>query len=105
VPWISFSQGEIQLNIISNSSRDVSAKECLEIGLANYIAASGETALSKSMDIARSLSSHPQQNLRNDRLSVYANYDWPTMLKKELQYGMDTLMEDLPRVKNFNAKL
>jgi hypothetical protein len=65
----------------------------------------GETALTKAMEIAKLLCSHPQRNLRNDRLSVYANYDWPGMLKKELQYGLDTLREELPQVKKFSAKL
>jgi enoyl-CoA hydratase len=83
----------------------VAAKECLEIGLANYLASPSQTALSKALDIAKLLSSHPQQNLRNDRLSVYTNYDWPTMLRKELRYGMDTLTAELPQVKKFSSKL
>lgn len=86
-------------------SRDVCAKECIEIGLANYMASSEETALSRAMEVAKLLCSHPQRNLRNDRLSIYANYDWPTMLRKELHYGMDTLLEELPQVKKFGAKL
>jgi hypothetical protein len=67
----------------------------LEIGLANYMAPPGETALS----------SHPQRNLRNDRLSVYTNYDWPTMLKTELKYGLDTLAFPLDEVAKFSSKL
>jgi len=90
---------------ISYISRDVPAKECLEIGLANYMAPPGETALSKALEIANLLSSHPQRNLRNDRLSVYANYDWPTMLKTELKYGLDTLSFPLDQVAKFSSKL
>jgi len=89
----------------SYTSRDVPAKECLEIGLANYMAPPGETALSKALEIAKLLSSHPQRNLRNDRLSVYTNYDWPTMLKTELKYGLDTLSFPLDQVAKFSSKL
>lgn len=90
---------------ISYASRDVPAKECLEIGLANYMASPGETALSKALEIAKLLSSHPQKNLRNDRLSVYTNYDWPAMLTTELKYGLDTLTFELPQVAKFGSKL
>jgi enoyl-CoA hydratase/carnithine racemase len=106
VLWISSLLGTTLANYdFSHKSRDVLAKECLDIGLANYMAAPGETALSKAMEIAKLLCSHPQRNLRNDRLSVYATYDWPSMLRTEVRYGTDTLMEELPRVKKFNAKL
>ena len=81
------------------------AKESLEIGLANYLASLGDTALSKAIEIGKLLCSHPQRNLRNDRLSVYANYDWPSMLKKEMQYGLDTLTAELPLVQKFGSKL
>jgi len=86
-------------------SRDVPANEAVEIGLANYMASPGQTALSKAFEIAKLLCSHPQQNLRNDRLSVLANYDWPGMLTKELGYGLETLKYPLPHVKRFVAKL
>jgi hypothetical protein len=69
------------------------------------VAPEGKTALSKAIEIAKLLCSHPQQNLRNDRLAVYANYDWPTMLKTELKYGLDTLKEGLPEVQKFASKL
>jgi enoyl-CoA hydratase len=62
-------------------------------------------SLSKAMEVAKLICSHPQQNLRNDRLSVYAQNDWPKMLKTELQYGLDTLSSELPEVKKFNSKL
>src|SRR5438876_7437988 len=94
-----------QNGLLYLNSRDVPAKECIEIGLANYMASPEETSLSKAMEIAKLLCTYPQRNLRNDRLSVYANYDWPTMLRKELQYGMDTLTAELLQVKKFSAKL
>ena len=81
------------------------ANEAVDIGLANYMASPGETALSKAFEIAKLLCSHPQRNLRNDRLSVLANYDWPRMLTTELGYGLDTLKHSLPHVKRFVAKL
>ena len=81
------------------------ANEALEIGLANYMASPGETALSKALDVAKLLCSHPQRNLRNDRLSVLASYDWPEMMSSELGYGMDTLKHPLAEVKKFAAKL
>jgi enoyl-CoA hydratase len=86
-------------------SRDVYANEAFEIGLANYMALPGQTALSKALEVAKLLCSHPQQNLRNDRLSLLANYDWPGMLTKELEYGLDTLKNPLPQVKKFTSKL
>lgn len=100
-----YHSNRVHTSKISHSSRDVPAKECLEIGLANYMAPPGETALSKALEIAKLLSSHPQRNLRNDRLSVYTNYDWPTMLKTELKYGLDTLSFPLDQVAKFSSKL
>jgi enoyl-CoA hydratase/carnithine racemase len=107
VVWISSLQGTIpaKYSFLTHKRRDIPAKECFDIGLANYMATPGETAFSKAMEIAKLLCSHPQRNLRNDRLSVYATYDWSSMLKTELQYGMDTLIDGLPQVKKFNAKL
>ena len=61
--------------------------------------------LSKALAVANLLASHPQRNLRNDRKSVYANYDWPSMFKTELQFGIDTLSEELPQVRKFSSKL
>jgi enoyl-CoA hydratase/carnithine racemase len=85
--------------------RDVPAKECLEIGLANYMAPPGTIALSEALKVAEKLCSHPQRNLRNDRLSVLTNYDWERMLKTEIQYGTDTLKHSLPQVQKFSSKL
>lgn len=93
------------IRIILTLSRDVPAKECVEIGLANYMAPPGETALTKALEIAKLLSTHPQRNMRNDRLSVYNSYDWPAMLKTELKYGLETLTFELPQVAKFGAKL
>jgi hypothetical protein len=83
----------------------VPAKEAVEIGLANYIASPGQTALSKALEVAKLLSSHPQRNMCNDRLSVLASYDWPGMMNKELGYGLDTLKHPLEQVKKFASKL
>jgi hypothetical protein len=69
------------------------------------MAAGKGNALAKAIEVAKLLCSHPQRNLRNDRMSVYKNYDWPKMLKTELKYGLDTLSEDLPQVKKFSSKL
>jgi enoyl-CoA hydratase len=105
VLWISFLPGNQSVRNTSDDSRDVPAKECIDIGLANYMTSQKETALSKAIDIAKLLCSHPQCNLRNDRMSMYANYEWSRMLKTELKYGMDTLAEDLPEVRKFSSKL
>lgn len=69
------------------------------------MAAPGKDALSKAIEMAKLLCSHPQQNLRNDRLAVYSNYDWLKMLKTELQYGLGTLKNALPQVQKFVSKL
>jgi len=65
----------------------------------------GTTALSKALKVAEQLCSHPQRNLRNDRLSLLSNYDWQEMLKTELQFGLDTLRHPLTQVQKFNSKL
>jgi enoyl-CoA hydratase len=95
----------MMISILLTIRRDVTANEALGIGLANYMAPPSSDSLSKAMEVAKLISSHPQQNLRNDRLSVYAQYDWPTMLKSELHYGLDTLSSELPQVKKFSSKL
>jgi hypothetical protein len=77
----------------------------VNIGLANYMALPGTDSLSKALEVAKLLSSHPQRNLRNDRLSVYLQYDWPKMMKTEVDYGRDTLSAELPQVKKFSSKL
>jgi hypothetical protein len=69
------------------------------------MAGHGQTALEKAMEVAKLLASFPQTNLRNDRLSVYANYDWGRMLKTETDYGIDTLKWKMPEVKKFISKL
>jgi enoyl-CoA hydratase/carnithine racemase len=97
--------GYISQLYLTYSRRDVSAKESLEIGLANYMAPHGQTSLSKAISVAKLISSHPQHNLRNDRLSVLTSFDWSEMLKTELQYGINTLREPLPLVQRFKSKL
>ena len=69
------------------------------------MASERESALSKALEIAKLLASHPQRNLRNDRMSVYSNYNWSAMLKTEVKYGMETLAFDLPQVQKFSSKL
>ncbi|KAL1916905.1 uncharacterized protein VTP21DRAFT_5102 [Calcarisporiella thermophila] len=89
------------------TGRLISAKEALDIGLVNRIAAStsrnlpdslplelrNSLSLRSAFDLALLLSSHPQTCLRNDRLSVYRAYGKEELeaLKIEFEHGMNTL--------------
>jgi enoyl-CoA hydratase len=58
------------------TGRKVDAKECHEIGLANYLCEDGE-ALESALEIARQLARFPQACMRADRLSALKQWSKP----------------------------
>ena len=74
------------------TGRPVDAKEAFQIGLANRVVAEGQV-LEESKKLAKQLAAFPQTCMRNDRLSVYQQWDkdLPAALKHEFQLGMQTV--------------
>jgi enoyl-CoA hydratase len=56
------------------TGRPIAMDEAFRIGLVNEVTADGE-ALTRATELARSLAGFPQTAMRNDRLSVYEQYD------------------------------
>lgn len=74
------------------TGRLVDHSEAMQIGLANYIAKPGQSALSKALDVAKLLCSHPQECMRNDRLSAMGDPEEERQaLAREFEYGMKSL--------------
>jgi enoyl-CoA hydratase len=74
------------------TGRPVSAREALEIGLANRVVPDGQ-ALAAALELAKQISAFPQLCLRNDRLSALAQWslDWDEAQAAEVRFGMETL--------------
>ncbi len=74
------------------TGRAVHADEALRLGLVTRIVPSG-TARDAAVALATELAALPQVCLRNDRASVYAQWDLdlPTALHREAELGIDTL--------------
>ncbi len=74
------------------TGRGVGAAEALAMGLANRVVPDGG-ALAAALDLARTLAEHPQECLRNDRASVYAQQGFGVReaLAAEFGYGRATL--------------
>ncbi len=74
------------------TGRPVSAKEALEIGLANRIVRRG-TARPAADALARELAALPQICLRSDRLSAYEQWDLPfeEAMRNEFRRGLEVL--------------
>ena len=74
------------------TGRPVGGKEAFDIGLANRLVKEG-AALSAASQLAQQLCAFPQLCMRNDRLSVYEqwNQDIPTALLNEFRKGMQTI--------------
>ena len=74
------------------TGRPIYPKEALEFGLANRIAPKGKT-LEISIEIARNLIKFPQECLKNDRMSVYENFNLnqKEAIKNEFIFGLKTL--------------
>ena len=56
------------------TGRQIAMDEALRIGLVNEVTGDG-AALGRAIELARLLTSFPQTAMRNDRLSVYEQYD------------------------------
>ncbi|RPH44436.1 MAG: crotonase/enoyl-CoA hydratase family protein [Burkholderiales bacterium] len=56
------------------TGRPIAMDEALRIGLVNEVTADGH-ALARALELARLLTGFPQAAMRNDRLSVYEQYD------------------------------
>jgi len=71
------------------TGRLVPGKEALQIGLAQYIAKDGETALQKALEIAALLCSHPQECMRIDRMNALraCEQDEKLSLAREFEPG------------------
>jgi enoyl-CoA hydratase len=74
------------------TGRAVGADEALRLGLANRVVPAG-TARDASVRLATDLAGLPQVCLRNDRASVYAQWDLPLdeALREESRLGFETL--------------
>ena len=74
------------------TGRPVNAEEALQIGLANRLAAPGG-ALEEALTLARELSRLPQTCMRNDRLSMLAQWslDEDSAIAHEMKLGLATI--------------
>lgn len=70
------------------TGRPVSAEEALSMGLYNRVVEPG-TALDAALDLARLISSFPQECMRGDRLSAYEQWDltWEEAVANEFRHG------------------
>jgi enoyl-CoA hydratase len=76
------------------TGREVKSEEALRIGLLNRLAPAGSTALEEAMKLAEDISRHPQQCMRNDRLSALSQWNQPTLkaaLEEERRLGLETV--------------
>ena len=74
------------------TGRPVDAAESAQIGLANRVVPSGQ-ALAASLQLAEELAQFPQTCMRNDRLSMLAQWgmDHDTALRSETRIGFGTI--------------
>jgi enoyl-CoA hydratase len=74
------------------TGRPVAADEALSLGLANRVVPAGQ-ALAAAQELAAQIAAHPQQCMRNDRASLYAQHDLPLRdaLAQEFALGMQTI--------------
>lgn len=75
------------------TGRPVAAEEAYTMGLVNRVAEPGE-ALAMSIKLAEEISAFPQNCMRNDRLSVFEQWDLTEAeaIANELKRGRQTLM-------------
>ena len=74
------------------TGRPVKADEALSMGLANRVAAKGQ-ARAEAIKLAHQLAAFPQACLRNDRRSIYAQWDrdFDDALMDEMRGGLEVL--------------
>lgn len=77
------------------TGRKVPARECLEIGLCEKVVASGN-ARAEAEALGQEITRFPQDCLRADRASVYAQYGKSVRegLRHEFTYGLDALKSE-----------
>ena len=87
--------GEGRARELVLTGRKVSARESLQIGLAEYIVAEGESR-QKAETLAQEIAGHPQRCLRADRRSI--NYQHGKTLREAMTYewnnGREALMAE-----------
>ena len=86
------------------TGRKVEAAEALQIGLCNRVVPSGQ-ALDAALGLAQQLCDFPQQTMRADRLSAYAQWDLPLpqALHQEWQRGRQCIADGLQGALRFAA--
>ena len=86
------------------TGRKVEAAEALQIGLCNRVVPSGQ-ALDAALALAQQLCDFPQQTMRADRLSAYAQWDLPLpqALHQEWQRGKQCIDDGLQGALRFAA--
>lgn len=86
------------------TGRKVEAAEALQMGLCNRVAPVGQ-ALQVALELAEQLCRFPQQTMRADRMSAYAqsSLDLPEALHQEWQRGKECLAEGIAGAGRFSA--
>jgi len=86
------------------TGRKVEAAEALQMGLCNRVVPTGQ-ALDAALALAQQLCDFPQQTLRADRLSAYAQWDLPLpqALHQEWQRGKQCIADGLQGALRFAA--
>lgn len=74
------------------TGREVNADEALQFGLVNRLTESAE-ALPEAIKLARQIAAFPQRCMRNDRLSMYEQWDLTEAeaIRNEVRHGLDTI--------------
>ena len=75
------------------TGRLIDHKEAFDIGLVNYrVAGKHQTALGRAIELAKTISAHPQVCLRNDRDNVLLPLqEERSLLAREFELGLKTL--------------
>lgn len=87
------------------TGRSVNAKEAYYIGLVNRLVEKHDELIPCALDLAKQISSFPQECLRTDRLSVYYGLGrpWRSALKNEFDKGIQIVeKESVEGAKNFS---
>jgi enoyl-CoA hydratase len=84
--------GQSQALDLILTGRGVSGEEALRMGVVNRLVEPGK-ALESALQLAHSLASLPQRGLRNDRMSVYQQWDlsWEEARRNELRLGLEVM--------------
>ncbi|WP_306252705.1 crotonase/enoyl-CoA hydratase family protein [Parvularcula sp. IMCC14364] len=74
------------------TGREVKGAEALDFGLANRLVPDGQ-ALASALELAQDIAAFPQRCLRNDRQSMYEQWDLTEAeaIRNEMRRGLDTI--------------